>query len=56
MEEEKMNTFTIGTAGTGGAIKVRWSDDEDADAKIKRARELYNKHVEFPKVSREGRR
>ena len=46
-----MDSFTIGTPATGGAIKV-YFNKEDAKEKIELAKKLYYEYVEVPKMKK----
>lgn len=43
MEDENKNSFTIGTASTGGAIKVYFRTMEEAEKSIDWALDMYCK-------------
>lgn len=46
------DSFTIGTASTGGVVKVYFKD-VNADEKIKTALRLYQQYVEFNKIRKQ---
>jgi hypothetical protein len=51
-ENEMKDSFTIGTAGKDGCIKV-YFDSTNAEEKINLALKLYNKYVELKQMRRE---
>jgi hypothetical protein len=51
-ENEMKDSFTIGTAGKDGCIKV-YFDSINAEEKIDLALKLYNKYVELKQMRRE---
>ncbi len=56
MEQENKNSFTIGTAATGGALKVYLPDnEEEAIRLIKWAIMVYNTVIQADKLRNELR-
>ena len=47
------DSFTVGTPATGGSIKV-YFEGEEAQDKIKKAKELYYQFVELDRIRKEG--
>ena len=50
--ESARDSFTVGTAGTGGCVKVYFGES-DAEAKITKAILLYKKFVENERIKKE---
>lgn len=51
VHESGRDSFTLGTPSSGGAVKV-YFDEKNAEEKIKKAKDLYFKYVEYEKLKK----